>query len=113
MFWGSLWEYYRGKFLPTIIHTLRQSFSHVYLISDKDFYEYIFRNTYVIVATDNVLDMDEFEVSVSKNADRWIGLYVHDEVLLDKYIAEKKPIVLTDDYAPTDSLVAPLYSKKY
>ncbi len=106
-------EYYRGKFLPTIIHTLKQTFSHVYLISDKDFYEYIFRNTYVIVATDRVLDMNEFEASVSKNTDRWIGLYVHDEALLDKYIAEKQPIVLTDDYAPTDSLVAPLYSKKY
>jgi spermidine synthase len=106
-------EYYRGKFLPTIIHTLRQTFEHVYLISDKDFYEYIYRNTYVIVATDNSLNMDELKEFATKRTDRWIGLIVHDEELLDTYITERQPIVLTDDYAPTDSLVAPLYSKKY
>ena len=103
-------EYYQGKFLATIINTLKHTFKHVYLVSDKDFYEYLFRNTFVIIATDNPMDMDEFEASVSKNNYR-LGLIVHDQKLLEEYLATKQPIVLTDDYAPTDSLVAPLYSR--
>jgi spermidine synthase/MFS family permease len=105
-------QYYVGKFLSTFINTLNHAFKHVYLISDKDFYEYVFRNTFVLVATDSPLNVDDFKASITSNTDRWLGLIIHDEALLEEYLADRNPILLTDDYAPTDSLVAPLYKRQ-
>jgi spermidine synthase/MFS family permease len=105
-------EYNWGRFLPAILYTLKQTFEHVYLTSDKDFQIYsLTRNTFAIVATDNPIVVDNFKAFVSKNTDRRLNLIIHDEQLLEEYLIKKQPIVLTDDYAPTDSLVAPLYFK--
>ena len=37
----------------------------------------------------------------------------YDETKLEEYLAERSPILLTDDYAPTDILVAPLFRKMF
>ena len=36
-------------------------------------------------------------------------LNVYDEIVLEEYLSEREPILLTDDYAPTDILVAPIF----
>ena len=38
---------------------------------------------------------------------------LYNEIEMKEYLSEKEPIRLTDNYAPTDILVAPLFRKLY
>lgn len=94
-----------GRYLQAFLHTLRQAFDNVYLFGNGS-YKGI--STFVIMATDRSLDPVDYVRFVSRNgARRQIGI-LYDDAELEAHFADRKPILLTDDYAPTDILVAPL-----
>ena len=39
--------------------------------------------------------------------------YPLDERELEKYLAQRDPLLLTDNYAPTDILLAPIFEYEY
>ena len=44
----------------------------------------------------------------SSNGEKELNGEPYDEIRLEEYLSEREPILLTDDYAPTEILVAPL-----
>ena len=54
------------------------------------------RSTFVIAATDRQIDFGAYSYPLTGAE-------------LREYLAKRKPLLLTDDYAPTDILVAPLF----
>lgn len=103
-------DYHEGNFLRSYIQTLKLSYKHVYLIEEEGSLDVHGRLTHVVVATDRVLDRDDFQrVSLEKGS--MTAVIVDDEVVND-YLEQKPGITFTDDYAPVDNIVAPIFAQR-
>lgn len=87
-----------GHFLRAFVRTLRQVFPHVAVIPSMSDWEHSERNTFVIVGSRQALDL-----SYLPEPYRPV-----EEEALEAYLAQGKPILLTDDYVPVDNLLAPV-----
>lgn len=105
-------SYSTGKYMPAFIYTLKHVFQHVYLFSHDENYKNEPRSTFVLVATDRHIDLDDFRNFTSLQGEYVHRMFFQDEQELAAYLAEKKPLLLTDDYAPTDILIAPVFRQR-
>lgn len=101
-------NYKYGRYMPAFIYTLKQTFNYVYLFSSGENWEEARAGTFVIAATDYPIDLTDYRRFVTDNGSKKLLGVPHDEAKLEEYLADRDPILLTDDYAPTDILVAPL-----
>ncbi len=102
-------NYKRGRYMPSFIYTLKQVFDYVYLFSIRKTWQDVGTTTFVIAATDRPIDLADYQQSVTAGGRRTADGNPHDETGLEDYLAARKPILLTDDHAPTDILVLPLF----
>lgn len=103
----------KGRFLPSYIKTLEEVFGkgNVYLLTLSSDYDRLGVSTHVVVASQKPLDMDEF-VNFIKSRDEMTS-HVMPQERLQRYLADKKPIVLKDDYVPVDNLIAPIFEERF
>jgi spermidine synthase len=102
-------EHVSGRYLPAFVHTLRQVFEHVYLFPTAGGWENAVLNTYVIAATDHPIDITDYtRFTMTRPELKAPTSYPVGESEIDEYLAGRNPILLTDDYAPTDILILPL-----
>lgn len=95
-----------GRFLRAYVHTLRQTFAHVYVAPTTANWRAASRNTIVIVGTDTPLDPDAFgAVSLLRQS-----LLPEEEV--DALLVEDVAVLLTDRYAPVEQMLAPVFLGK-
>ena len=111
-------DYDHGRYTPSFIHTLRQVFDYVYLFGAGENWWRKANDTLVItvtdrviVATDQPIDMSDYKKFITEGGKKKAIGYPLDIIELEKYMAGRAPILLTDDHAPTDILLAPIYSK--
>jgi spermidine synthase/Flp pilus assembly protein TadD len=94
--------YDSGLFIGTFINTLEQTFPHVYVITEEQ--PRSARNTFVVVAAKRRINLENLRLEKPlKDSDLWILSSSDIEVLKEK----AHRIVLTDDYAPVENLLAP------
>ena len=105
-------DYEHGRYLPSFLHTLRQAFHNVYLLDTGNIAGQREISTFVIVATERSIDIGDYTRFVTQNRAKPMAGTPYNETQLATYMSDKKPILLTDDYAPTDILVAPLMDKE-
>ena len=106
VFLANVIDIYRsGKFLGAMINTFEQSFPHVYVLGtvfggpdDDDP-----RDTFVVVGSAGPLPIDEMDFELYQGQ----LLEPHHLAALRK---RSNRLVLTDDYAPVDNLIAPVVS---
>jgi len=105
-------DYANGRYMPSIINTLQHTFKYVYLFGALE--DILFEQTsgFVLAATDRPIDATQYKEWVVEYASKTsygypAGLLVSGDELTE-YLAKRKPLLLTDDHAPTDILVAPL-----
>ena len=104
VFLANVIDVYRsGKFLGAMINTLERSFPHVYAFSttlggptDEDT-----RDTFVVVGSTRLLDLEFLDY------ERFSGDLLHPRHL-DVLRWRSRGLVLTDDFAPVDNLLAPV-----
>ncbi|HMR68333.1 MAG TPA: fused MFS/spermidine synthase, partial [Anaerolineae bacterium] len=92
----------RGDFLRAYVHTLQQTFDHVYVATTVGDVGAISRQTYVVVAT-------------VRSLDQMMGRPPLDQHFLPAaelaaYLEAGPIILLTDDYVPVDNLLAPVFT---
>ena len=104
-------DYEHGRYSPSFIYTLRQTFKNIYIFSTAKEGVRNGISTFVVAPTDRGLDTADYTAFVTQNGARAPAGTPYNESQLATYISDKKPILLTDDYAPTDILVAPLIGK--
>ncbi|MFC1957605.1 fused MFS/spermidine synthase [Chloroflexota bacterium] len=102
-------DYRDGKYMPAFIHTLKQVFNYVYLFNTGESWEEAKVGTFVIMATDRPIDFADYRKFVTATGKHRLVGIPHNEIKLEQYLADKKPILLTDDHVPTDILVALLF----
>jgi len=106
VFLANVIDVYRsGKFLGAMINTIEKTFPHVYVFStalggpsDDDL-----RDTFVVVGSLRLLDFSGFE------EERFSGALIRPRHF-DELRRRSNRLVLTDDYAPVDNLIAPVVS---
>ena len=108
-------NFQKGTFLPSYMKTLQDVFGdkNVYLLSVSPDFENLRISTFIVVASVKLLNMAEF--------DRWLKQHytgdaksalVSDE-LVRKLLTNNNSIVIRDDYAPVDNLVAPVFEERF
>ena len=103
-----------GLFLPSMVRTLRQAFPHVYLLTAGTPWlsQAGSPSTYVVAATATPLDPERLAaVRPQGVAGRRFTSLVPPDVL-EAWLASESGVLLTDDYAPADWLVAPLFLER-
>ena len=94
--------YDSGLFIGAFVNTLEQTFSHVYVVTEQQ--PRSARNTFVVVAAKRGINLENLRLEKQvKSLDLWILSSSDIEVLRKK----ARGIVLTDDYAPVENLLAP------
>jgi tetratricopeptide (TPR) repeat protein len=95
--------YDSGLFIGAFINTLEQTFSHVYVVTEEQTRSA--RNTFVVIAAKRRINLENLHLEKPvRDLDLWILSSSDIEVLKEK----ARGIVLTDDYAPVENLLAPV-----
>ena len=93
-------------FLRAYIHTLQQTFDHVYVIPASPSWRESPRMTYVLVATDSPLDLAGLKSLNLTDGD--LARQVLTPEAVSDLLTEGPLLTLTDRYAPVDQLLAPV-----
>jgi hypothetical protein len=93
-----------GYFLRAYVHTLRQTFRHVYPVFSVDSWRQSPRSTIVILAGDAPLDLGAFQNVAPRSAPRLVA-----QQEIDALLAEGRTVTLTDRYAPVDQMLLPVF----
>ena len=98
----------RGDFLRAYTHTLRQSFRHIYLVPTIESWRESTRSTFVLVASDVELDLDVFGTTHAGDGIPLFARRLLPQEEIDILLAGSSPVLLTDQYAPVDQMLAPV-----
>ena len=95
--------YDSGLFVGAFVNTLEQTFNNVYVIAENE--PCSARVTFVIIAAKQEINLDNLAAEEQvKNLDLWVLSNFEIDALRQK----ARGIVLTDDYAPVENLLAPV-----
>ena len=104
-------DYASGRYMPSVIYTLKHAFDHVYLLGTPQSWNVVGRGTFIILATDRKIDLSEYQNFVTRGGrDQTVGI-AHDEIMLEHYLTWREPVLLTDNYAPTDILALTVFGE--
>jgi spermidine synthase len=103
-----------GLFLPSFVRTLKTVFPYVYVMSSGTPWtsSISFANTYVVVGAATPLDVERLKQVRGQGSNGSLVTNVMPADLMDEWLATAPGVLLTDDYAPTDNLVAPLFAER-
>jgi spermidine synthase len=88
----------RGEFMRAYAQTLATAFPHIAVVSTSASHDLRGLSTYVVAASAAPLDAAE------------IAIFPPD--LVADWLAAGRPLVLSDDYAPVDNLMAPMFAER-
>jgi len=104
----------KGAFMPSYIRTLEEVFGkgNVHLITLTSDYDHIGISTFVVVASPQKLDMDDFIRTVKRKGGD-VTSHVMSQDQLQEYLKERYSVILTDDYVPVDNLVSLIFEERF
>jgi spermidine synthase len=102
----------RGDFLRAYVHTLRQTFRHVYLVPTLESWRETAHATFVLIASDDALDRGAFETIEGGDGVPLVAQQMVPEEEVDDLLAGGRVVTLTDRYAPVDQMLAPAYREE-
>jgi len=97
----------RHDFLRAFVYTLQQTFRHVYVVPAHVSWRDSPRMTYVLIATDSVLDLSAIQ-SPGDTGTPAQSLVLSDEAV-KTLLSEGRAVLLTDQYAPVEQMLAPVF----
>jgi spermidine synthase len=101
-----------GRFMASVVRTLREVFPHVYVLADVARTTAAQAQTFVIATSETPLDLDRLRQATAPGLSGERAVSVMPEDALEEWLREANPIVLTDDYAPADNLMAPIFLER-
>jgi spermidine synthase len=101
-----------GLFIPSYVRTLQTVFPHIYILSDGTPWNSSFANTYIVAASATPIDFERLKSIQGQgpNGQSVINVFPQDQ--MTEWLASAPGVVLADDYAPADNLVAPLFAER-
>jgi spermidine synthase len=100
-----------GDFTRASIHTLRQTFKHVYVVQGNWNWREATRSFFVLIGTDAPIDPTTLAQYDAGDGDAlWARLLASDEDIA-KMLSEAPPVILTDQFAPVDQMLASAFTE--
>jgi len=108
-------NFQKGAFLPSYMKTLREVFGqkNVYLISVTPDFENTRISTFIVLAGKGNIDIDDFKKHISGRLGGRATSAVVPENLMQEFINKRYSIIITDDHAPVDNLIAPVFEERF
>lgn len=100
-----------GNFARSTARTLAETFPYVAAIPVVENYQDLVRNTWVLVGANRPLDRARYLAAAELTPRPDIAAHLWDEARLAEFIASGRAILITDDYAPVDNLLAPVFEE--
>jgi spermidine synthase len=106
-------NFQQGSFLPSYIRTLRGVFGekNVHLISISPNFEKTSISTFIVMTGSGDVDIKGFADFLRREG-QGASSVVPDEMVND-YVNRNYSVLLTDDYAPVDNLIAPIFEARF
>jgi spermidine synthase len=98
----------RRDFLRAYVNTLKQTFPHVYVVPAIGGWRESPRVTFVILAGRQPLDLARFSSIDGGDGDKAVARMALTDLELNDILSEGRLVMLTDDYAPVDQMLAPV-----
>lgn len=98
-----------GQFLRSFLHTMRETFPYVTLVSSDGNWSFDFRTTTVVLASTREITRRDLLDAARRLGKAAATSHLVDEDTLDQLMNERRAVLLTDDHAPVDQMLAPLY----
>jgi tetratricopeptide (TPR) repeat protein len=95
--------YDSGLFVGAFINTLERTFDYVYVIAENE--PHSARMTFVVIAARQEIDLEGL---VQEKPVRSLDLWILSDAEIDALRQKARGVVLTDDYAPVENLLAPV-----
>ena len=104
-----------GQFMPSYIRTLEEVFGkgNVHLITLTSDFDHMGISTYVVVASTQKLDMEDFIRTLKGKGRKEMTSHVMPQDRLRQYLGERYSVILTDNYVPVDNLIAPIFEERF
>jgi spermidine synthase len=108
-------NFQKGAFLPSYIRTLREVFGekNVYLLSVSPDFKNTRISTFIVIAGKGPIDIKDFDAHVKLNLKGEARSAVVPEDLMEEFMKNRYSIVIRDDYAPIDNLIAPIFEERF
>lgn len=108
-------NFQKGSFLPSYIKTLREVFGekNVYLISISPHFRETRISTFIVLASNGNLDMKDFDRFVKGKLGSSATAALVPDDLMNKFVNGRYSIVIKDNYAPIDNLIAPVFEERF
>ena len=108
-------NFQRGAFLPSYMKTLQGVFGekNVYLLSVSPDFENLRISTFIVMASYRPLNMAEFDAWLKNNYHSAAKSAIVTDALVQKLLMNPHAIVIRDDYAPVDNLIAPVFEERF
>ena len=101
-----------GRFMASVVRTLQEVFPHVYVLSDVPGTLVTRPRTYVIAASATALDVERVRRLPWQGPDGETTVGVMPADAMAEWLRAANPVLLTDDYAPADNLLAPIFLER-
>jgi len=109
-------DFKKGIFLPSYIRTLKEVFGerNVHLISLSPDFEHTGISTFIVIAGMDIEAAKDFEKYIQRNfhAGSATSAMVPEGVVRSLF-SKREAVLLTDDYAPVDNLIAPVFEERF
>jgi spermidine synthase len=108
-------NFQRGSFLPSTIRTLREAFGkrNVHLISISPHFDKIRSSTFIVLTGRDEVNIRDFESYLKDRHDGQAISAVVPEHILNDYLERTHSVVLRDEFAPVDNLIAPVFEERF
>lgn len=101
-----------GRFIPSVVKTLKTVFPHVYVMSEFDSFNTPAQNTYVVAASMSSLDEPRLRAAHGQGSDGRSLTRIMSQEDMDQWLRRASGVVFTDDYVPADNFLAPLFLER-
>ena len=108
-------NFQKGAFLPSYIRTLREVFGekNVFLLSVSPDFKNMRISTFIVMAGNGKIDVNDFDAHVKTHLKGVATSAVVPQELMDDFMKTRHSIVIKDDYAPVDNLIAPIFEERF
>ena len=104
--------YADGQLLRAALCTMMQTFPEVELLAPYPAWQGSGASVYVIYGSRRPLDLDAVQRALRAQGATSVGMVALPDDQLRAYVDDGPPVVLTDQYAPVDNLIVPLFARR-
>ena len=101
-----------GKFIPAYTDTVLQVWPAVQVLSEGDTWQSPSPSTYVVAAGNAAVAPEELARAHGQGPNGAIATRIMPGDLMHQWLDDAHAPVLTDDYAPVDNLIAPIFAER-